>query len=293
MFNNENAMEPIAHMLKNEFETGFLSISVKKRVLNCDTSDLAPVFNQWLPNNQPILEAGAGPGIWCEWFVRNGWETIGLEWSSKLCTMAKAEVPAAYFISGDMRSMPFEEGFFGAIVALGSIEHVPEGPATMLMEFKRVLRHQGISVITVPYYGPLRKALESISTPVRKIKNNMAIRKFFGKPALKGKTLKQASQEVSRHWQADFHYGEDGWHFYQYQFTAKQMRSLLNHAGLTIIDELKIMADSGIFNSLGRIAAHYDPDSGRVTLSGIGRAVKKILGHNAVGHMLCYVVQKR
>ena len=285
-------MESAASMVKDEFETAYLRVSLQERLINCENRDVAPLFKRWIPTHQPVLEAGAGAGIWVAWFVLKGWKAVGLEWSRALCVQAKEKIPEAFFVTGDMRYMPFADGAFGSIVALGSIEHLPEGPSAMLAEFKRVLKKDGIAVITVPYHGPLRRFVRLVKLPLNKLRYSPVYRKIISSAPLSGTTLKAVARKTVRGWAVEFHHDEDGWHFYQYQFTARQMRKLLLRAGLFILDESVIMTDSGIYNTLGRFGGTYDPVSGIVTLSKIGKIIKKVLGTRLTGHMLCYVVCK-
>ena len=53
--------------------------------------------------------------------------------------------------------MPYEDNEFGSIVSLGAIEHTIEGPNDSLREYARVLRPDGVAIITVPYWSSVRK----------------------------------------------------------------------------------------------------------------------------------------
>ena len=52
-------------------------------------------------------------------------------------------------VVADMRSLPFEDASFGSIVAIQSIEHVPD-PEGALAEAARVLRPDGVAVFVTP-----------------------------------------------------------------------------------------------------------------------------------------------
>ncbi len=287
-----NQITHATNRVRDSFEMGFLGIPLDVQVSQCDRSELSPLFERWLPENQPVLEAGSGSGRWVAWFLRKGWSTVGLDWSEALCARAQTEIPGSSFESGDMRKMPFDDCEFGAIVALGSIEHVPEGPANVLKEFARVLRMDGIAIITVPFEGPVRRFVSLLKTHVRNAKASRILRWLFGKTGTGGRSLKATKREVSPHWRANFHRDSNGWHFYQYLFTRGEMQILLESAGFKVLEESVIMTESGVFNTFGRLAGSFDPFDGIVRLSFLGKLLHHLIPADAVGHMLCYVVRR-
>lgn len=289
---DSNQMTDTAMKVRDSFERGFLGIPLDVQIAQCDNNELVPLFERWLPENQPVLEAGSGSGRWVAWFLRKGWSAVGLDWSEALCARARAEIPGSRFESADMRTMPFYDGEFGAIVALGSIEHVSEGPANVLKEFGRVLRSDGIAIITVPYDGPIRRLVRFLKAPVRKAKASRILRRLFRKAGAESQSLKDAAKKVSPRWVADSHCDGNGWHFYQYQFTRGEMRNLLGFGGFEVLEESIIMTDSGLFNTFGRLAGSFDPFDGMVRLSSFGWLLQRVIPADAVGHMLCYVVQR-
>lgn len=88
-----------------------------------------------------------------------------MDWSEALCARARAAIPNGRFEAGDMRSMPYEDNEFGSIVSLGAIEHTIEGPYDSLREYARVLRPDGIAIITVPSWSAVRKITRVFSLP--------------------------------------------------------------------------------------------------------------------------------
>lgn len=285
-------MKSSSEFVRGKFEGGYLGIPLKAQIENCGKSEIVSLFDRWLPTNQPILEAGSGSGCWVAWFLRKGWRAIGIDWSTTLCARTKAEIPDTHFVSGDMGILPFKKSVFGSIVALGSIEHVPEGPIKILSNFRRCLVKSGIVIITVPCNGRVRRIVRCLATLFKVAKHNPLVRKLFGKSILRGKSLREIIKNMPNNWAADFHYDDKGWHFYQYQFTDKQMRSFFDETGFVVMKASVIMVDSGIYNTFGRISGTFDPLSGEVHLSAMGKLLRMFLPQTHVGHMLCYLLNK-
>ena len=189
-----------------------------------------------------------------------------------------------------MRDMPFEDGEFGAIVSLGAVEHSPEGPMRSLREYQRVLRPGGIAIITVPYLGPIRKALRTINAPITALKRSRWLRQLLGKPLVSqtsDQARKDSTGEVLRGYAADFIPAEHGWEFYQYHFSKGQMRAFIQDSGFEIIEEFVEFGDEGILHNFGQIVGVFDYDRAKVSFSGIGKVLRNALPLDLMGHMLC------
>jgi len=167
--------------IQNSFEESFLSCQLAKQVRHCKDNELAPLFLELFKKGEYLLEAGCGSGRWNVWLKQHGISSIGLDWSERLCAAAKREFPECGFIGGDLKNMPFFDKIFDGVIALGSVEHDPEGPVLSLKEFYRVLKCGGIAVITMPYGGRLRRSMRYISRPALIIKSKKNLRKIFKK----------------------------------------------------------------------------------------------------------------
>jgi len=274
------------------FEMQFMSLSFREQLTDCDQYKLASVFMEWLPSRQPFLEAGCGSGRWVAWFISKGWNAVGLDWSEALCQRARQEVPCARFESGDFRNMPFRDHEFGSIVALGSVEHSIEGPVAALREFHRVLRPGGIAIITVPNGGPLRKLSRLAKTPVRSVKSWQWLRQVLGKAGAKGRSMREARRRAVSAWQPDFACGQDGWYFYEYNFTERQFRGFLREAGFSILEAFAEFPEEGLIHNFGKLAGSYDPAGTGLSLTSLGRAVLRLLPASYLGHMVCFIARR-
>lgn len=280
--------------VSDSFESEFLETPLEKQVALCSGYELVPWFRQYLTDRQPILEAGCGSGKWVAWFLKQGWTGTGLDWSEALCATAREHIPGARFESGDMRAMPFKDGEFGSLIALGSIEHVPDGPDGALRDFYRVLRPGGVAIITVPYNGPLRKLGWGLRKPAFGLLASPWFRKMIGRPGAAGRSLREAKAQATMisEGRAVYRCDEQGWHFYEYQFNKAEMRMFLERNGFEIIEENVGFADQGIFQSFGRLAARFNTETGRVHLTLFGWLLCRMVPGTASGHMLCYVVRR-
>ncbi len=275
------------------FEQGFLASDLQQQISHCDHYELAELFRRVLPDHQPILEAGCGSGRWVGWFVKQGWAATGLDWSEACCQRARSAIPAGRFESGDMRHMPFRDGEFGAIVSLGSIEHTPDGPMRALSEYRRVLRPGGVAIITVPYLSPVRAVMRLAEAPRSALVRSTTLRRLVGKPlGVDRRTIADARREVLPGYATDYTMSRRGWDFYQFHFSKPQMRAFLRDAGLDVVEEFVDFGDEGILHNFGPIAGRFDAAAGRVRLTAVGRALRRIVPVEQMGHMLCHLVRK-
>ena len=275
----------------DSFEKSFLSRSLSEEIARCDRYELAGLFLETFRDRQPVLEAGCGSGRWCGWLDAHGIRTDGVDWSRELCERAQQALPSCRFIAGDMARMPVPDGAYGGLLALGSIEHTLTGPQACLREFLRVVRPGGLAIITVPYGGPLRRAMRFLSRPLLRCRASPWLRRLAGKETA-GKSLAEARREARAAWHPRFGRNEKGWHFYEYEFSREQMRGFLAEAGWRVAREFVAFRNEGILNTFGRPAGRWNPERQDVDFTPLGRVLRALLPAPACGHMLGYVAEK-
>ena len=118
-----------------------------------------------------ILDVGCGRGFYTRAIAALYPQAavVGVDYSKDYLTAAAEHTRgmAVQFARADARSLPFESGEFDAIVCSEVLEHIVEDGA-VLMELARVLRNDGLLLISVPnrqypfMWDPLNWMLERV-----------------------------------------------------------------------------------------------------------------------------------
>jgi ubiquinone/menaquinone biosynthesis C-methylase UbiE len=105
------------------------------------------------------LSVGCGDGTECVSFSNNGAEVVGIDSSSELITLAKnkySELGINFFVM-DYEETSFKDMTFDGIISIMSIMY-KEDLTKVLLELKRILKHNGAIVLVVPH--PVRKMIK-------------------------------------------------------------------------------------------------------------------------------------
>jgi SAM-dependent methyltransferase len=123
---------------------------------------------------KPMLDFGCGDGMYTE-------SVFGKQAGICGCDIAKGELPAArdsgVYAKGvqfaDGHHLPYKTGSFGTVYSNSVIEHIPD-PQNVLPELARVLRPDGLLVLTVPS-DKFRSLLDGFATaPSKEAAENYA-----------------------------------------------------------------------------------------------------------------------
>ena len=94
-----------------------------------------------------VLEIGVGAGIDSAEFLRNGAETVGVDFSQLAVRNANLLLKEAnldgHILLTDARYLPFRDSHFDVVYSYGVIHHIPN-VSEVLEEVKRVLRSSGL-----------------------------------------------------------------------------------------------------------------------------------------------------
>lgn len=99
-----------------------------------------------------MLDIGCGTGRTAEWAWLHDLKWIGIDISDKATEIAHQLHRNVWRF--DAQDMPYPDGIFDIVIALGSIEHM-DHPDKALSEMHHVLKPGGLAVILVPNKIPL------------------------------------------------------------------------------------------------------------------------------------------
>ncbi|KKU81366.1 MAG: hypothetical protein UY10_C0059G0002 [Microgenomates group bacterium GW2011_GWA2_47_8] len=125
-----------------------------------------PIVKKLLPPNSQLklLDFGCGTGHLLKEVVkiRPDYRIYGVDISTKALEVAKTRVPRGVFrfVSNDQH-IPFPNNSFDIILALDVLEHIYD-TKTVFTELARVLKPNGMLIITVPYNGKLKLILATL-----------------------------------------------------------------------------------------------------------------------------------
>ncbi len=131
----------------------------------CPEQTSEPAILKYLSHGK-ILEAGCGTGRWLFYLTRRGINIIGVDLAQEALDDAKSFDPNAPVEKMDIKKTTFSSGSFDGILSLGVVEHFEEGPTEVLREIFRLLKDDGIFVVSVPTQNLNRYFL---ANPLKKI----------------------------------------------------------------------------------------------------------------------------
>ncbi len=106
----------------------------------------------WLPRDGPVLEAGSGLGAPLIVLRRQGYRNvIGMDYAENALQATRRHAPDLPLLAGDVHAIPCADGSLAAYLSFGVLEHFEQGMGPALAEARRVLRPDGLLVLTIPF----------------------------------------------------------------------------------------------------------------------------------------------
>ncbi|MEV6320320.1 class I SAM-dependent methyltransferase [Nocardia sp. NPDC051787] len=104
------------------------------------------VFAELVADNGsgPVADLGCGPGRVTAHLATLDMQVFGIDLSSRMIALARAEYPHLSFDQGSLEQLPIGDGELGGIVAWYSLIHIPPDRVPQVLdEFSRVLAGKG------------------------------------------------------------------------------------------------------------------------------------------------------
>lgn len=115
--------------------------------------------------NMTMLDLGCGSGAQMQLFLPNCRHITGLDYSTQMLTSAKKLLRFSpkkkwRLIHGNAEKLPFKASAFDTVLAMGLIDYV-SSPEKVFSECFRVLKSDGVLVVSIPKYPSLFSVLRS------------------------------------------------------------------------------------------------------------------------------------
>ena len=103
-----------------------------------------------LPQGGSILDLGCGAGEpLAAYVLDSGFELTGLDYSAPMLELARQRYPAAAWVQGDMRSLPFDQAFDGIFSWDGSFHLARDEQRQLLTDLALLVKPGGALMLTV------------------------------------------------------------------------------------------------------------------------------------------------
>jgi SAM-dependent methyltransferase len=254
---------------------------------SCEWDPLTPYVHAYFTPPGPILEAGCGAGRFVKYLHDRDFDCRGIEFNPVTVRNVKDKWPELQVVQGDVERMPYADGTFKGLLAVGLIEHFEPGPEKVLGELWRVLKPGGIGLITVPCLNGLRRLKGPFCGISHMVRVNPLVRAALGKR----KYRRCGWNLYSRRFK--YHVWPEWGEFYEYRFTPTEFEGFLRNARFDILESVPLDQIGGMYHEFGRLMARYDHC--RIELYPHARMIHRLLSrvpflHN---HMHLCVARKR
>jgi len=200
------------------------STSIERALEFVEISPLKPIFDVYFPREGKILEGGCGLGQYVIYYKRKGYDIEGVEFAQETLKRVKQFSKEVLIKKGDVLNLSYPADYFDVYYSGGVVEHFEQGPHQALKEAYRVLKKEGVLIITVPYCNLYRRIQSFISYMLGRNTSSGNV-DFDGK---KTRHVWVRSHQITP---SPF----KGFSFHQYEYTRKEFSQILKEQGFKLI----------------------------------------------------------
>lgn len=279
-------------------EFDFTQADLTELVAGCAADPLAAIIHRRIAPGSHVLEAGAGSGKWLKALADRGFAVDGIEINAANVERFRAAWPDIPFIQGDVERMPYGDAAFDAILSLGVVEHLIDGPEGALAEMHRVLRPGGTMILTVPDANASFRLERAKDHIFHRLYGWDTVRRLLGKPptTYSRDTERQRLDAIGRRRRSGipvkFSFAPDqGRRFYEYRFTAAHIAGLIGAAGFETVAVERLYHADRLYQIFGRMAGTAGMNR-PVSLNPLGRLLLSSLPPSWTDHMILVVARR-
>lgn len=175
----------------------------------CRIDPLRPLFEKYAKQGSLMLEGGCGMGQYVAFYTERGVKVVGLDFAQRALHQLNRRVSGLKLCAGNVAALPFADETFDVYYSGGVVEHFEGGAEKSLSEARRVLKKDGVLLISVPHFSPLRRVL----SPLKK-----DVWRHVDKSETENRT-------------------ENDLNFFQYAYKPTEFSKMLGNAGLEVIEK--------------------------------------------------------
>lgn len=129
--------------------------SVKHALTTGNLDEFEPICQKYIKERDKlILEAGCGVGYYVAAFQQRGFNIHGVDYEPNVIEFIKSSFPELVVELWNILRLDCQDESIDYYLSFGVVEYFEDGPNRALMEAYRVLKQDGIALISVPYLNP-------------------------------------------------------------------------------------------------------------------------------------------
>lgn len=239
--------------------------SLESLLKEVQSNFMRPIFEKYFPREGKILEAGCGLGKFLIYYRKQGYDIEGVDFAEETVNRVKKYDPELPLRLENLTQLSSKDNFYKLYYSGGVFEHFENSPLEVLKEAARVLKKDGLLIISVPYINLLRR-IEDIYWFFILNKKEKTGARVNREKFMYRLTEKCAADAIA----------QNLWQFHEYMYTKREIEKILNNAGFEAIYVKPVQCIWGI-KTTGLVLHRYNQNSKSHSVNNIINWLKKHL----------------